>query len=57
VCGAAVAPTDERCPGCGLSLAGVYGRPGPYSRSTIVWMGAGLAAVYALTLLVVALAR
>jgi hypothetical protein len=46
-----------RCPVCGYHLAGIAGRPGPFSSSALWWSGAGLLAVYLLTLLVVALAR
>jgi hypothetical protein len=57
LCGAVVTATDERCPSCGLTLAGVYGRPGPFRQATFWWIGAGLAVVYVLALVIVALAR
>ena len=44
-----------RCPSCGWSLAGVDGRPGPYSRVALWWTGAGFLAVYLITLAIVAL--
>jgi hypothetical protein len=46
-----------RCGSCGYHLAGVAGRPGPFSRRALWWSAASLLAVYLLTLLVVALAR
>jgi hypothetical protein len=46
-----------RCVSCGYHLAGVAGRPGPFSRRALWWSAAALLAVYLLTLLVVALAR
>jgi hypothetical protein len=57
LCGAPVEARDARCPSCGLSLAGVYGRSGPFSQVTFWWMAAGLGIVYLVTLLIVALAR
>jgi hypothetical protein len=45
----------QRCPSCGWSLAGVDGRPGPYSRVALWWTGAGFLAVYLITLAIVAL--
>ncbi len=47
----------ERCPSCGYHLAGVGGRPGPWTRPALWWTAAGLLVVYAITLLIVALAR
>jgi hypothetical protein len=57
LCGGSITANDERCPSCGLTLAGVYGRPGPFGSVTLWWMAGGLGLVYALTLLIVALAR
>ncbi len=57
LCGEQVAPDTTRCSACGYHLAGVAGRPAPFSRSALWWSAAGLLAVYLLTLLVVALAR
>ena len=57
LCGGAVTTTDQRCPSCGLSLAGVYGRPGPFGQATLWWLAGGLALVYMFTLVIVALAR
>jgi hypothetical protein len=55
LCGTVVAPTDDRCPACNTSLAGVGGRPGPFSRSVLWWWAAALVAVYLLALVIVAL--
>jgi hypothetical protein len=55
LCGAAVAPTDERCPACNLSLSGVGGRPGPFSRRVLWLWAAALLGVYLVALAVVAL--
>jgi hypothetical protein len=55
LCGTAVAPGDERCPACNRTLAGVAGRPGPFSRQ-VLWLWAGvLLAIYLVALAVVAL--
>jgi uncharacterized protein (DUF983 family) len=52
-----VADLTERCPECGLDLAGVPPRPGAYSRAAIVWTVVGFVIVYAVILLAVALAN
>jgi predicted amidophosphoribosyltransferase len=57
LCGAAVPADAIRCPSCGYHLAGVAGRPGPFSRQALWWSAGALLVVYLLTLLVVALAR
>lgn len=57
LCATAVPAGAMRCGSCGYHLAGVDGRPGPFSRQVLWWSGAALLAVYLLTLLVVALAR
>ena len=56
-CGIAVDAVLERCAACGFSLAGVDGRPGPFSRATLLWTAIGFLAVYLVTLGIVALAR
>jgi hypothetical protein len=48
---------DLRCPACGYALAGIDGRPGPFSRTVLWWSIAGFAAVYVLTLAVVVVTR
>ena len=53
VCGTPVAVVLDRCPECGLDLAGVPPRSGAYSRAAIVWTIVGLAAVYLVVLLAV----
>ncbi len=55
VCGTPVADLTERCPECGLDLAGVPPRPSAYSRTAIVWTVVGFAVVYLVILLAVAL--
>ena len=57
LCGLAVAPDAPRCAACGYHLAGVGGRPGPFTRSALWWTTAGVALVYLVTLLVVLAAR
>lgn len=49
--------TDERCPACGCALAGVDGRPGPFSRTALLWSAAAFLAVYVVTLLIVVATR
>jgi hypothetical protein len=49
--------SDERCASCGFALAGVDGRPGPFSRTVLWWSIAGFAAVYVVTLLIVVATR
>ena len=57
LCGLAVAPEATRCAACGYHLAGVDGRPGPFTRPALWWTIAGLAIVYVATLLIVLAAR
>jgi len=57
LCGAEVRADATRCGSCGYHLAGVDGRPGPFSRQALWWSAAALLGVYLLALLVVALAR
>jgi predicted amidophosphoribosyltransferase len=57
LCESAIAVTDERCPTCGYALDGVDGRPAALSRSALWWSIAVLAAVYVLTLAIVAMTR
>jgi predicted amidophosphoribosyltransferase len=57
LCGAAIAVDAMRCAECGLHLAGVAGRPSPFSRPALWWSAVALLGVYLLTLLIVALAR
>lgn len=52
------APTaGDRCPECGFDLAGVGGRPGPFSRAVLAWSAMSLLVVYLVTLAIVALTR
>jgi hypothetical protein len=57
LCGAPVAPTDERCRVCNMTLAGVGGRPDPFTRRSRWRWAAGLLAIYVLVLLIVVAAR
>lgn len=57
LCRAPITPDAVRCSECGYHLAGVDGRPGPWTRPALWWTAAGLLIVYAVTLLIVALAR
>jgi hypothetical protein len=55
LCATPVAWQARRCPECGWSLAGVDGRPGPYSPVALWWTGGGFLAIYLITLAIVAL--
>jgi predicted amidophosphoribosyltransferase len=55
LCGTSVATTANRCESCGLTLAGLDGRPGPFSRATFWWFAAALLAIYLVVLVVVVL--
>ena len=55
LCGAPVATAASRCDSCGLTLAGLDGRPGPFSRATFWWWAAALLAIYLVVLVVVVL--
>jgi len=54
LCATEVDGAAASCPECGWSMAGVDGRPGPYSRSALWWTVAGFFAVYLITLGIVA---
>jgi hypothetical protein len=57
LCGAPVSSDDERCRACNMTLAGVGGRPEPFTRASLWRWGAGLLVIYLAVLLVVALVR
>ena len=46
----------QRCPACGLHLAGIGGRP-LFSHAVLWWTAMGFLAVYLVTLAVVAATR
>jgi hypothetical protein len=48
---------DERCRDCGMILAGVDGRPDPFSRRSLWLWAIGLLLIYFVVLAIVALAR
>lgn len=55
LCGATVQANELRCPSCNMTLAGVGGRPGPFSRR-VLWCWAGaLLLIYLVVVAVVAL--
>jgi hypothetical protein len=55
LCGAPVPATDLRCPRCNMTLAGIDGRPGPFSRTVLFVWAAALVVIYLAVLAVVAL--
>jgi hypothetical protein len=57
LCGAPVLPADERCRECSMTLAGVGGRPNPFTRRSLWRWGAGLLAIYLVVMVIVVLAR
>jgi len=57
LCGAPTLPADERCRECNMTLAGVGGRPDPFTRQSLWRWAGGLLAIYLMVLAVVVLAR
>jgi hypothetical protein len=57
LCGARVVPVDERCRECNMTLAGIGGRPDPFTRRSLWRWAGGLLAIYVLVLLVVVAVR
>jgi hypothetical protein len=57
LCGSATLLSEERCGTCGYALSGVDGRPSAFSRTALWWSIAVFAAVYVVTLAIVALTR
>jgi hypothetical protein len=57
LCGTVVDAALPRCGMCGYDLAGVGGRPGPFTRAVFWWTAMGFLAVYLVTLAVVAFTR
>ena len=54
LCGATVGRTASRCESCGMSLAGVDGRPGPFTRRMLWLWAAAVVAIYVVALVIVA---
>ena len=54
LCGNAVAPSAERCESCGMSLAGVGDRPGPFTRRSLWIWAAAVLVIYVIALVIVA---
>ena len=55
LCGAPVQSSELRCPRCNMTLAGIDGRPGPFSRAVLLGWAATLLVIYAVVLAIVAL--
>jgi predicted amidophosphoribosyltransferase len=55
LCGGPVAVEAIRCPDCGMTLSGVAGRPGPFSRRDLWLWAAALLVLYLIVLGIVAL--
>ena len=55
LCEAEVASEAARCPSCGYFLAGLGGRPGPFTKAAFWWTAIGFLALYLGTLAIVAL--
>jgi hypothetical protein len=56
LCGATVQASELRCPQCNMTLAGIDGRPGPFSRRALWAWVAALLVVYLVALVIVAIA-
>ena len=54
LCGTLVQPNDLRCPSCNMTLAGIGGRPGPFSRRVLWAWALALLAIYLIVLVVIA---
>ena len=57
LCGATVGSNDERCRACNMTLAGLGGRPNPFTRRSLWWWAAALLAIYLAVVLVVVAVR
>ena len=55
LCGTLAQPSDLRCPSCNMTLAGVGGRPGPFSRRVLWAWALALIAIYLVVLAIVAI--
>ena len=54
LCATLVQPNDLRCPSCNMTLAGIGGRPGPFSRRVLWAWALALLAIYLVVLVIVA---
>jgi hypothetical protein len=54
LCGNPVAANAERCSSCGMSLAGVGNRPGPFTRRMLWIWAAAVLVIYVIALIIVA---
>jgi len=57
LCGSPVAANDARCPDCNMTLAGIGGRPDPFTRRSLRLWAAALLAIYVFALLIVLAVR
>ena len=55
LCATPITSAEARCPSCGMDLAGVGGRPGPFSRATLWWWAAAMLLIYLVVLVIVTL--
>lgn len=55
LCGTVVGPNELRCPRCNMTLAGIGGRPGPFSTRVLWSWALALLAIYLVVLAIVAL--
>jgi predicted amidophosphoribosyltransferase len=54
LCGAPVEPRADRCESCGMTLAGMGSRPGPFSRRSLWLWAAVVCVIYTVALVIVA---
>lgn len=57
LCGAAVAPSDARCPECNMTLAGVGTRAPAFTRQSMWYWAGALLVIYLIVLAIVVAAR
>ena len=56
LCGSPTAAGAPRCPSCGYALAGVDGRPGPFTSAGVRWWIGTVLVIYAIAVIVVLVA-